>query len=126
MTASHFVPGFDDDRLTSDVRVILGSAERRGAWRVPRHLDVRVYLGSAQLDLTNAELAPGITTIDVFVALGSVEIKVPRDIPVEVGMFATLGSVEETTGSHAGNPETPVLRIIGDAMLGSCEIVRTA
>jgi hypothetical protein len=117
------IPFFDD--VPSDpVRVFLGAAERRGAWRVPRHLDVRVILGSAELDLREAELAPGLTTIDVSVTLGSVEIKVPAGVAVECGMLATLGSVGETTGYFSGDPETPIIRIVGDATLGSCEIVR--
>jgi hypothetical protein len=108
----------------SDVRVIMGSTERRGAWQVPNHLEVRVWLGSAHLDLRNAQLSPGVTTIDVGVVLGSVEIVVPLDMPVEVGMLAALGSVDETTGFATG--DRPVLRVIGDATLASCEIVRAA
>jgi hypothetical protein len=65
----------------ADVRVIMGSTERRGAWQVPNHLDVRVWLGSAVLDLTSARLSPG---------------------------------------------DGPILRVIGDATLASCEIVRAA
>lgn len=109
----------------SNVRVIMGSTERRGAWHVPQHLDVRVWLGSAHLDLRHAQLAPGVTTIDVGVVLGSVEIVVPHDMLVEVGMLAALGSVEKTTG-FATDDTRPILRVVGDATLASCEIVRAA
>ena len=34
-----------------NLRVVLGTAERRGAWPVPRQLDVSVLLGSVELDL---------------------------------------------------------------------------
>jgi hypothetical protein len=109
----------------ANVRVIMGSAERRGAWQVPQHLDVRVWLGSAHLDLRHAKLSPGVTTIDIGVVLGSVEIVIPQDMPLEVGMLAALSSVEDTTG-FAIDETRPVLRIIGDATLASCEIVRAA
>lgn len=109
-----------------NLRVIMGSTERRGAWSVPRHLDVRVLLGSAELDLRHAHLAPGITTIDVDVTLGSVEIVVPPDLLVEVGMHAALASVNKTTGYALADDERPVLRVIGGATLASCEIVRAA
>jgi len=107
-----------------NLRVIMGSTERRGAWTVPRHLDVWVLLGSIALDLRHARLAPGVTTIDVDVTLGSVEIVVPTDMLVEVGMHAALGSVEETTGYALAGEERSVLRVVGGATLASCEIVR--
>jgi hypothetical protein len=109
----------------SNVRVIMGSTERRGAWHVPSHLEVRVWLGSAHLDLRNAQLSPGVTTIDVGDVLGSVEIVIPRDMPVEIGVLAALGSVAETTGFTI-DESRPVLRVVGDATLASCEIVRAA
>ena len=123
------VDGFAPDEPLFDyskLRVIMGSTERRGAWSVPRHLDVRVLLGSIALDLREAHLAPGITTIDIDVTLGSVEIIIPRDLRVEVGMLATAASVDATTGFQPTPPGGPIVRIIGDATLGSCEIVRAA
>ena len=109
----------------SQVRAYLGSVERHGAWPVPKHLDVRVVLGSCELDLRNAKLQPGVTTIDVGVVMGSVEIIVPEDMLVEVGMTAALASVDDPTGFAIGD-EQQVLRVIGDATLASCEIVRAA
>src|SRR5882672_9259660 len=47
------------------LRVILGSVERYGAWAVPPHLAARVLWGNLELDLRDAQLAPGVTTIDV-------------------------------------------------------------
>jgi hypothetical protein len=45
-------------------------------------------------------------------------------VPVEVGMAATLASVDETTGFASTDEVTPVVRVVGGATLGSCEIVR--
>lgn len=112
-------------QATAGIRVIMGSTERRGAWRVPQHMRVRVMLGSCELDLRHAVLEPGITTIDVGVMLGSVEIIVPPGMLVEIGMLAALGSVNEPTGFALGGDHS-VLRVIGDATLASCEIVRAA
>lgn len=108
----------------SDLRVILSSVERRGVWTVPRHLDVRALLGTIELDLRHARFAPGVTTIDVSVVLGSVTITLPNDLLVEVGMTAALGSVDESTGFAVPDEDRAVLRIVGYATLGSCEIVR--
>lgn len=115
----------DDVLDYSRLRVIMGSTERRGAWPVPRHLDVNILLGSVELDLRHAQLAPGITTIEIDVTLGSALLIIPEDMPVEIGMQATAASVDETTG-FTPNSERPVLRIVGDATLASCEIRRAA
>lgn len=132
MTRTTIRIGRDDTSLTDDLldysklRVIMGSTERRGAWSVPRHLDVRVLMGSVELDLREAQLRPGVTTIDIDVTLGSVENIIPADLAVEVGMLAAAASVDTTTGFQIHDPPRPLLRIVGDATLASCEIVRAA
>ena len=115
---------------------------------MPRHLRVRVLLGTANLDLREARLAAGTTTIEVAVTLGSLTVIVPTALPVDVEVAAHAASVE-TLGDATDAPSTPfrdphrparsgsagprstaegsaksIGRIIGDATLGSCEIVR--
>ena len=69
----------EDDTL----HVTMGHVERQGAWVVPAHLHVRVKLGSAELDLRDAVMVPGVTTIRVEVRLGNVEIIVPPGFTAE-------------------------------------------
>jgi hypothetical protein len=112
-----------DDRL--ELRVIMGSCERRGAWKVPAQIDAHVTLGSIQLDLRDAELGPD-TTIEAHLWLGSLEILVPADVVVEV-------DVDSVAASVAAQPRTPNptwhaarrLRVTGKARFASCEIART-
>src|SRR5438034_1078412 len=61
------------------VRVVLGSVERRGPWAVPQQLRARVVCGNLELDLREARLASGVTTIEVDVTMGNVAIVVPPD-----------------------------------------------
>jgi hypothetical protein len=129
MRTSDFFAEAPDDGAIPDyqsLRVICGSTERAGAWTVARHYDVRVWLGSVELDLRNARLAPGVTTIDIDVTLGSVEIIAPPELTIEVGMDAWAASVEGTTGFAHPEPGQPVVRLVGGARFGSCEIVRRA
>src|SRR5262249_36706842 len=58
---------------TRTMRVIMSSIERRGRWTVPRRLHTRVFWGHVELDLRDASLGPGITTIHVGVFMGNLE-----------------------------------------------------
>lgn len=108
----------------SDLRVMFGSIERRGPWTVPSHLAARVVCGSLELDLRDASFGPGITTIELDVTTGSVEVLVPPTLAVEVDVHSVLGSVEDhrrTAVAH--DPEKPLVRITGKVKLSSCEVI---
>lgn len=115
---------------SGEIKISLGVEKRQGLWSVPRHLRVRVLLGTANLDLREARLAAGTTTIEVAVTLGSLTVIVPTALPVDVEVSAhaasveTLGDATDATTTPFRDPARPLVRIIGDATLGSCEIVR--
>lgn len=121
---------------------VFGSVERRGPWTVPEHLGVRVMFGSAELDLREAALGPGTTTIDVGITFGSVELIVPPDLAVDVSVSTVAGSVEDArksvvdkpsvlAGEPTGDPyrtaaaggDGPRVRLVGSATFGSCEVI---
>lgn len=109
------------------LRVLFGSVERRGAWTVPRELDVHVRWGSAELDLRDAPLVPGVTTFHVEVAMGNLEITIPPELPVEVDVESFAGNVEEPRrAALPHDPAQPRLRVVGRVKLGNCEIVARA
>jgi len=66
------------------VKAIFGGVERRGAWRVPSHLNVVATMGGIVLDFRDAVLGPGVTEVHVRAVFGGVEIIVPPTLPVEV------------------------------------------
>ncbi|MCW5808066.1 MAG: DUF1707 and DUF2154 domain-containing protein [Deltaproteobacteria bacterium] len=104
-------------------RVWLSAVEKRGAWSVPRHLDLGVFWGSAELDFRGASLAPGITTIEVSVTMGNLEVILPPDLAVDVDVSSLAASVEErhrVPPQH--DPERPLLRITGKVRFGNLEI----
>ncbi|MBL0215089.1 MAG: DUF1707 and DUF2154 domain-containing protein [Myxococcales bacterium] len=103
------------------LRVVLGSIERRGPWAVPPHLETRVVCGNVVLDLREARLAPGVTTIDVRVTMGSVEIIVPPGMAVEIEASSTLGNIEQRTEPSPFTTGS-VLRITGRVKLGNLEV----
>jgi signal transduction histidine kinase len=102
----------------------LSSVERRGSWHVPRELDVRTILGSAVLDLRQATLGLGVTTIDVTCAFGSVEIYIPPHLAVEVSVRSLAGSVSESERpAVAPDLGKPLVRIIGSVKFGSVDVM---
>jgi hypothetical protein len=101
------------------VRVVLGSAERRGPWEMPRRLTARVALCNLTLDLRDARIAAGTSEIEVNVTMGNVDIFVPPDVTVDVGASSFMGHVEDRSehGSAAR-----VIRIVGRVKLGNLEV----
>lgn len=77
-------------------------------------------VGNLVVDLRGAQLGPGITTIDVHVTMGNVEIIVPPGVDVDVDASSFLSNVDERTlpGASAGT----ALRVTGRVALGNLEI----
>lgn len=103
---------------------ILGSVERRGHWTVARSSGALAVLGSIVIDLRDVTLPPGVTTLEVSAVLGSIEILVPPTLAVESEGTGILGSFEGLQRLPSGSdPDLPVLRVQGRAVLGSVEVI---
>ncbi len=106
-----------------ELSVAFGNLERGGAWVIPRNLKISVRFGNAELDLRNAVLAPGLTTIDLGVSMGNAEIVVPHHLPVQVEVSTKYGNVENSpTTAPSGDVDQPRVKIIGNVRLGNCEV----
>jgi hypothetical protein len=102
---------------------VLSSYERDGDWILPRNFRAVALLGSVELDLTQARVGPGTSSIELVAALGSVTIIVPPDLRVECDGEPILGSFEyKLEAAPTSAPDAPLLRITGTAVLGSIEI----
>jgi hypothetical protein len=103
------------------LRVIMGSIERTGPWAVPQQLNARVFAGNLELDLRDARMAPGVTTIEVNVTMGNIELIVPPDYQVDVDASSFMGHVEDATERVSGAP-TQIIRVVGRVKLGNLEV----
>lgn len=103
------------------MRILFGSIERTGPWTMPQQLRARVVCGNLELDLRDAHMAQGVTTIEVDVTMGNVEIVVPPGFQVEVDASSFLGNVEERTERVPGTPATTI-RVVGRVRLGNLEV----
>ena len=105
------------------VKAIFGGVERRGAWRVPSHLNVVATIGGIVLDFRDAVLGPGVTEVHVRAVFGGVEIIVPPTLPVEVSggaIFGGFGHVDRMPAQ--ADPDRPMLRVSGVAIFGGVSI----
>lgn len=101
---------------------VLGGQERTGSWIVPRQLKVVVLMGGAEIDLRDARFGAGVTEIEVFVAMGGINIIVPPGVRVESIGAAFMGGFDLKAGdATALSPAHPVLRLSGLAIMGGVE-----
>jgi hypothetical protein len=114
----------DPDRPdTRKLRVIMGSLERKGPWTVARAMTTRVMFGNAELDFRDASIGPGVSTLDVRVAFGSVELILPPWLSIDVEVSSFAGSVEARHRAPAEpDPTRAVLRVTGSVLFGSLEV----
>jgi hypothetical protein len=111
--------------LVSERQVILavmGGAERKGAWTPPKHLHVVTVMGGAHLDFRSARFSPGVTDLTCFVLMGGVEIVVPPGVHVELNGFALMGGFAQSGRDLPADPNAPVLRIGGVAVMGGVDL----
>jgi hypothetical protein len=80
-------------------------------------------LGGAEIDLREAKFAPGVTQIEANAFMGGIEITVPPGVRVESLGAAFMGGFEASAGdSGALDPNAPVLRVSGLAVMGGVEV----
>ncbi len=103
---------------------IFSSFEGPGPGPLARVVKVNTLFGATKLDLREVEFGPGETEIRLQVAAGSIEIEVPKGLPVIVDASLLLAAVEREGPIPSGprTPDEPHLRITGFVLLGSIEL----
>jgi len=105
------------------VLTILSSTQRKGTWRVPKELRVVTVMGAVELDFREAEFGPGVTEVKVTSVMGAIAIVVPPHLQVECDGVGILGHFEGLDrGAGERDPDVPLLRITGVAVMGALEI----
>jgi uncharacterized protein DUF1707/cell wall-active antibiotic response 4TMS protein YvqF len=104
------------------IRSVLGNIERRGGWVVPAQIQVTSTFGNVELDFRQARFTAGVTEIYARVVLGNLEIIVPPQLAVDCEGSSFLGNIESHGTGAVADPERPLLRIRGYAVLGNVEV----
>lgn len=112
--------GASQGRLLS----FFAEVKRRGAWSPPQELQARIVFGSMLLDLREARLQPGVTTIDVSVIFGELKVIVPPGVRVVSEGSAVFGSFDHSApGYDELPPGAPTVRISGTAVFGATNVI---
>jgi len=102
---------------------VMGGAERGGIWTPPKQLSVIAVMGGAELDFREARFGAGVTEVTVFALMGGVQIIVPPGVHVEMNGMALMGGFSHRGSvDAAADPNAPVLRIGGLAIMGGVEL----
>lgn len=102
---------------------VMGGGTRRGPWRPARVNYAVGILGGFELDFRDAPLPPGITEVRVLCLMGGGEIIVPPDVVVDVSAVGFMGGFEEQHDlASTRDPNAPVIRVTGFAMMGGASI----
>lgn len=106
---------------------IMAQTKRKGVWQPPRDLDVWSVMSETLLDLTQAQLAPGVTEIEVHALMATVKIIVPPGVRVVCQPSAFMAEVsDETIDPPPVGSGAPVIRITGPVVMAELKVfVRT-
>jgi hypothetical protein len=127
LTADHpiLVRTLPEDLIPRETRIAAWwtTEKREGEWIVPRELRGFACQGGIELDLTNARMGSGISTMELNCFMANIEVTVPNDVNVECDGDEMLGSFEvKRIVESAPAADAPTLRISGTAYLGSIKI----
>ena len=103
---------------------VAGGFGVKGGWLVPRQLKVWAVAGGGELDLREARFAPGTTEIEVVAFMGGVDLVLPKGVRLEVVGAAFLGGFEYKAGAAVEDPDAPLVRVSGAAIMGAVDISR--
>jgi hypothetical protein len=107
---------------TKSTMVVLSGVERTGSWRIAETSSLVVVLGNCKLDLRRATIAASLTTIQVNVVLGSLEVIVPYGVEVELEASSVLSSKTLRLTGPGPVGETPRILISGVVVCGSLTV----
>lgn len=82
---------------------------------------VGAVFAGAEIDLRDAKLAPG-AALDVFLAFGGVEIKVPKGWQVVTRGLPLFGAFDNVTANESLPPDAPVLDVNATLLFGGLEV----
>jgi hypothetical protein len=116
-------PLASQERDLDTAYAIFGGIDRRGTWNVPRRMRIVAIFGGANLDLREARFPPGVIDIEVTAVMGGINIVVPPGLAVQMHGSAIMGGFADVNRSPAyPDPDAPLLRLHGLAMMGGVNI----
>jgi hypothetical protein len=99
----------------------MAGVERRNVSQTFRGGDATAIMGHVELDLRECRMAAGEAFVDVFVLMGEVTLRIPRDWTVDSRVSVMMANLEDSTDVPIG-PSTQRLVLRGSSFMGNVEI----
>lgn len=103
---------------------VMGSAEKKGRWRIGDQLTALTLMGGNDIDLRHAEIDAHDVTIVAVAVMGGMDIYVPDTVDLEVGGFALMGGNGERGSTRAPRPGGPRIRVLAYSLMGGIDVWR--
>jgi len=108
---------------SSSAIAVMSGAVRKGVWTVPPTFNAVAVMGGVEIDLSDARFEDAETTIQAFTLMGGIEIRVPRDIVVQVNGSGFMGAFDSKVDEDMqARPGVPVVKITGLAVMGGVDV----
>jgi hypothetical protein len=105
----------------ADTSSVFGDLRRAGEWTVPACSRWRTSFGDVTLDLREARVGAGETTIEAGTIFGDIQLLVPEGVRVEVRAKTFFGSVRQEAGD-AADPGAPRVVLTGGTWFGDVRV----
>lgn len=112
------------DEGTDWVVAVMGGAERKGRWRLGRHVAAVAVMGGVELDLREAQITAPEVRITTVSIMGGVEVYVPEGVDVQCSGFSLMGGTSGPRTREPLPPGAPVVRIRAFNLMGGTDIRR--
>ena len=103
---------------------VMSGHDRKGRWRVGRHLKVLSIMGGSSIDLNDAELTSDVTEITVISVMGGSDVRIPDGHNVEISDFAFMGGNDAKVGEYMPDPGGPLVKIRMISIMGGSDVQR--
>jgi len=100
---------------------IFSGVSRRGKWYPARTTQVVAFFGGAEIDLREAHIPEGVSTITVLCAFGGATIIVPPGVNVEVNGVGIFGAFDSRV-PEGPRVNGPTIRVDGLCFFGGAEV----
>ena len=101
---------------------VMSGQGRKGRWRVEGETNVVAFMGGAQIDLRDAEIAGDEIQVRCFAVMGGIEIIVPEGVEVHVSGIPFMGGFDNKIADVPILPGTPIIKVSGIAFMGGVDV----
>lgn len=101
---------------------LIGGADRKGRWRVPRRGTWLTLIGGPDLDLHDATLEGDDTELTIVTLIGGGDVIVPEGVAVELSGFTLLGGDDVKLDGDPPPPGAPLIRVRSFGLIGGTDV----